>query len=148
MANQNVLFSCLPTYWASAMLASASVSGCRCGSPVSSTGPIVSLSGGLGAGQARAYDVDVPSGTTTLQLDFSATAVGLELIQVDPGCEVEVLDGCVHLLRVGPPEAPAAYRSTGRVTGARARFIVRNTLATAGLSFTLTVEPTKDSGCG
>ena len=134
---------------ASALLASASVSGCRCGSPVSSTGPVFSLSGGLGAGQARAYDVAVPSGTTTLHLVFSATAIGLELIQVDPGCEVEVLDTCARLLRVGPPEAPTTYSSsTGRMTGAKARFIVRNTLATAGsLSFTLTVEPTKGSGC-
>lgn len=130
-----------------AMLTSASISGCKCGSPVSPTGPVVSLSGGLGPGQARAYDVDVPSGTTTLHLVFSATAVGLELLQVDPGCEVEVLDGCARLLRVGPPEAPAAYQSTGRVTGARARFILRNTLATEGLSFTLTVAPTKGSGC-
>jgi hypothetical protein len=137
--------ACLLT---SAMLAAALVSGCRCGSPVSPTGPVVSLSGGLGAGQARAYDVDVPSGTTSLTLSFSATAVGLELIQVDTGCEVEVLDGCTRLLRVGPPEAPAAYASTGRVTGARARFIVRNTLATGELSFTLTVKPIKGSGCG
>ena len=132
----------------SAVLASALVSGCRGGSPVSPAGPVVSLSGGLAAGQARAYDVDVPSGTTSLTLFFSAAAVGLELLQVDPGCELEVLDGCSRLLKVGPPDAPAAYASTGRVTGARARFIVRNTLATGNLSFTLTVEPVKGYGCG
>jgi hypothetical protein len=131
----------------SGLLASALVSGCRCSSPVSPTGPVVSLSGGLSPGQARAYDVAVPSDTTRLKLHFQRSAVGLELMQVDVGCAVEAVDSCDRLLRVGPPEAPVGYGSIGRVTGATARFIVRNTLATLAITFSLSVEPVKGSGC-
>lgn len=115
------------------------------------TGPAVSYSAQLRPGELRYYDVDIPKGTTQVNLQFSidSLTVPLRLRQIDPYCLPSPDDSCQSFIDKTTPPRPAGVYSFGDVLppqGMRTRIVLQNMSADETVTYTVTITP-HQAGC-
>ena len=136
-----------------AAIVGAALAATACGCPTTAgpTAPIVSISATLAPGEFRYLDVDTPSSTTQINLQFtvSSTSALLVIRQIDPGCVPNTADGCTPLNQRDLTARPAGVNAFGSglpVVGTRTRVVVQNGSPDETVTITMSVEPHR-AGC-
>jgi hypothetical protein len=115
------------------------------------TGPAVRYSATLAPGELRYYDVDVPKGTTQINLQFllDSPTVPLRLRELDPSCLPAPDDTCESLYdsRISPrPAGVYGFGDTLPPRGTRSRIVVQNMSADETVTYSVTITP-HQAGC-
>lgn len=113
--------------------------------------PAASHSGRLAPGEFQFYDVDTPSSTTQINLDFSldSTTIPLRLRQIDPSCMPAAEDACVNFYDSTMPVRPPGVLRFGNALqphGSRTRIVLQNMSPTETVSYSVTIAPHR-AGC-
>ena len=139
-------------FFAIALAAGAALAcaGC-CPTTSGPTGPAVRYSATLAPGELRYYDVDVPKGTTQINLQFllDSLTVPLRLRELDPSCLPASDDTCENLYdsRISPrPAGVNSFGATVPPRGTRIRIVVQNLSADETVNYSVTITP-HQAGC-
>ena len=115
------------------------------------TGPSVRYTATLAPGDLRYYDVDIPSGTTQINLQFQLDSLTapIRLRQIDPSCTPAREDACQSVQDSQMPPRPAGVSSFGNTLsprGTRTRIVVQNMSSDETVTYTVTITP-HQAGC-
>ena len=115
------------------------------------TGPAQSYSATLAPGELRYYDLDIPRGTTQINLDFTldSTTVPLRLRQIDPNCMPALDDNCQTFYDTTFTPRPAGvlrFGNTLQPQGLRTRIVLQNPSPDTNVTYSVTITP-HQAGC-
>jgi hypothetical protein len=115
------------------------------------TGPALRYTATLAPGDLRYYDVDTPSGTTQINLQFllDSLTAPIWLRQIDPSCTPSREDTCQAFHDAQTPPRPAGVSSFGDTLtprGSRTRIVVQNMSSDETVTYTVTITP-HQAGC-
>jgi hypothetical protein len=130
--------------------AALAAAGC-CSSVSGPTGPAVRYTATLAPGELRYYDVDTPSGTTQINLQFliDSLTVPIRVRQIDPSCTPSREDTCQTFYDAQMPPRPAGVAGFGNSIpprGSRSRIVLQNMSAEDTVTYTVTITP-HQAGC-
>jgi hypothetical protein len=119
--------------------------GC-CSSVAGPTGEAASYSATLAPGEIRFYDVEIPSSTTQINLDFTldSTTIPLRLRQIDPSCLPLPEDVCQSFYDATMEPRPTGvlrFGNTLQPHGTRSRIVLQNTSSGETASYGITITP-------
>lgn len=132
-----------------AILLALAAGGC-CPTTAGPTGPMVSHTVLLAAGEFKYFDVDTPSGTTQINLTVRMNPEDVfRLRQIDPSCTPNAEDPCAAFAEKTYPARPAGVRQFGDALtprGTRTRIVLLNPSDQASVFIEITIEPRR-AGC-
>jgi hypothetical protein len=122
-----------------------------CPSMAGPTAPTASYSATLAPGEFRFYDVNTPSSTSQINLDFvlDSSAIVLRVRQVDPSCLPTADDSCQSFYDVTTPPRPdgvVRFGNTLQPHGPSTRIVLQNPSSSQPVTYTITITPYR-AGC-
>lgn len=133
------------------LAAAALTAACQCPNISGPTGPAARYSATLAPGELRYYDVDIPKGTTQIDLQFQldSLTVPLRVRQIDPSCMPAEDDNCQSYYDAQtPPRPPGVYNFGNTIPprGSRMRIVLQNQSSNETVTYSVTITP-HQAGC-